>query len=108
MTENQSEPAAVLQEQAQEVEAAAAAADGMTVEEARERQYVPEHDDHGRTPANWTVCILIMVAFTAGTLALIFGQTVVFWISVALIPISLIIGKVMSGMGYGSSGHHES
>lgn len=65
-------------------------------------------DNHGRTPANWTVSIIVMVAFIVGTLGVVLAQPIIFWIGVALIPIGLIIGKVMSGMGYGAGAHHES
>lgn len=101
MSDNQPKEAA-------KIEQAAAEADGLTVEQARERQFTPHHDDHGRTPANWTAAILVTLAFLVGTLGVVFAQPVVFWIGVALIPIALIAYKVLSGMGYGSSGHHES
>lgn len=68
----------------------------------------PPHDDHGRTPANWTVSILVTLAFLVGTIGVILGVPAVFWVGVALIPIALVIGKAMSGMGYGAgsgSGH---
>ncbi len=70
------------------------------------------HDSHGSTPAAWTTVILLMVAFLAGTVGLIFDMIWLFWISVGLAVASLIIGKVMSLMGLGSassrSGSHAS
>lgn len=57
-----------------------------------------EHDNHGRTPANWTGATIITLAFIVGTLGVVIAQPVVFWIGVALIPIGLIVWKVMAGM----------
>jgi hypothetical protein len=56
------------------------------------------HDNHGRTPANWTGSVIIMLAFVVGTLGVVFTQPIVFWIGVALVPVGLIVWKVMSGM----------
>lgn len=60
------------------------------------------HPDHGNTPAAWTVASFVMVAFLVGTIGVVMAKPLVFWIGVALIPIGLIIGKVLSGMGYGA------
>lgn len=69
-------------------------------------QWEPPHDNHGRTPANWTVSIVITLAFLVGTIGVLIGSAVVFWVGVALIPIGLVVGKVMSGMGYGAGSGH--
>jgi hypothetical protein len=57
-----------------------------------------EHDNHGRTPANWTGASIITIAFIVGTLGVVFAQPIVFWIGVLLIPIGLVVWKVMAGM----------
>jgi hypothetical protein len=57
-----------------------------------------EHDNHGRTPANWTGATLITLAFIVGTLGVVFAQPIVFWIGVLMIPIGLVVWKVMAGM----------
>jgi len=62
-----------------------------------------EHDNHGRTPANWTGAIIIMIAFTIGTLGVVMAQPLVFGLGVALVVIGGIAWKVMSGMGYNSN-----
>jgi hypothetical protein len=66
----------------------------------------PHADDHGSTPANWTANVLIVVGFLLGTVGVVMGNRVVLWVGVALIPIGLIVGKLLSGMGYGRP--HES
>lgn len=57
-----------------------------------------EHDNHGRTPANWTGAIIIMIAFFVGTLGVVLAQPLVFWGGVALVVVAIIVWKVMSGM----------
>jgi hypothetical protein len=61
-----------------------------------------EHEDHGSTPAAWTAVAIIMLAFVLGTLAVVLGNWVLFWVAVALVPIGAIIGKVMSMAGLGA------
>lgn len=61
-----------------------------------------EHDNHGQTPAAWTVSILVMLAFAVGTIGVVIAKPIVFWIGAALLPIAAVLGKVMSGMGYGA------
>ncbi len=62
-----------------------------------------EHDNHGKTPANWTGSIIIMIAFTVGTLGVVLAQPLVFWLGVALVVVGIVAWKVMSGMGYNSN-----
>jgi hypothetical protein len=57
-----------------------------------------EHDNHGRTPANWTGAIIVMIAFFVGTLGVVLAQPLMFWGGVALVVVGMIVWKVMSGM----------
>jgi len=57
-----------------------------------------EHDNHGRTPANWTGAIIIMIAFFVGTLGVVLAEPLVFWGGVALVVVGMIVWKVMAGM----------
>ena len=43
------------------------------------------HDNHGRTPANWTGATIIMLAFIVGTLGVVLNTPIMFWVGVALI-----------------------
>ena len=54
-----------------------------------------EDDSHGSTPAAWTAVIIITIAFTSGTAAIIVGNWVLFWVSVALVAIGAIAGRVL-------------
>jgi|GEM_PF-513434 len=58
-------------------------------------------DSHGNTPAAWTTVIIIIIAFTAGTLGIILGNWIIFWASVGLVAVGAVVGKVMQSMGLG-------
>jgi len=59
--------------------------------------------NHGNTPAAWTAVIIGLAAFVVGGIGLMAGSMVVFWSGVALAPLALIVGGVMSRMGLGAS-----
>lgn len=59
------------------------------------------HDDHGSTPAAWTAVIIIIAAFVVGTVAVILGNWVMFWVAAGLVVLGGIVGKVMQAMGLG-------
>ncbi len=58
-------------------------------------------DSHGNTPAAWTTVIIIIIAFTTGTLGIILGNWIIFWASVGLLIVGGVVGKVMQSMGLG-------
>ncbi|MBC7725652.1 MAG: hypothetical protein H7146_13065 [Burkholderiaceae bacterium] len=59
---------------------------------------------HGNSPAAWTSVIIMLVAFTIGTIAFFFELAPVVWASVGLLVIGLIVGLVLARMGYGVGG----
>ncbi|MET4780228.1 DUF6704 family protein [Glaciihabitans sp. UYNi722] len=59
---------------------------------------------HGNSPAAWTAVIIMLVAFTVGTIAFFFDVVIVVWASVGLLIIGLIVGGVLARLGYGVSG----
>jgi hypothetical protein len=61
------------------------------------------HDDHGKTPAAWTVLVIVTAAFIIGTIGLFIGSWVTFWVSVGVLLLGAIIGKVMQAMGLGKA-----
>jgi hypothetical protein len=63
--------------------------------------------NHGSTPAAWVAVFITLIAFVIGGVALVFSPPnwTMFWIGVALLPVALIVGKVMSAMGLGAE--HE-
>ena len=62
---------------------------------------------HGSTPAAWTAVTIVLIAFTLGGVALMIGPSwVLFWASVALLPVAVIVGKIMQAAGVGESEAH--
>ena len=61
------------------------------------------HDDHGNTPAAWTVLVIVTAAFIIGTVGLLVGSWVIFWVSVGGLVLGGIVGKVMQAMGLGKA-----
>jgi hypothetical protein len=59
------------------------------------------HDRHGQTPAAWAAVTIVVVAFFVGTLGVVIGQWVMFWIGVGLVVLGGIVGKVMAMAGLG-------
>jgi hypothetical protein len=60
-------------------------------------------DNHGNTPAAWTAVAVALAGFVVGGIGLMVGNMMVFWIGVALAPVAVIIGAIMSKMGYGAT-----
>jgi hypothetical protein len=66
------------------------------------------HNDHGSTPAAWTAVVIIIIAFTVGTIGVVIANWTVFWIGAALVVVGGVVGKIMQKMGLGAqpeSGH---
>lgn len=59
---------------------------------------------HGNTPAAWTAVVIILVAFTIGTFAFWFDQAWLVWVSAGLAVVGLVVGGIMSRLGYGHGG----
>lgn len=59
------------------------------------------YEDHGSTPAAWTTVVIVILAFTVSTLALILGNWPLFWVGVGMVVLGGIVGKVMAMMGLG-------
>jgi len=59
---------------------------------------------HGNSPAAWTAVIIMLVAFTIGTVAFFFSIAWLVWASAALVLVGLIVGVVLARMGYGVGG----
>jgi hypothetical protein len=71
--------------------------DGMS-----QQQDAPvHHEDHGSTPAAWTVVVLVTIAFIVGTLAIILANWPMFWVGVGILVLGAIAGKVLAMMGFG-------
>ncbi|KDP90044.1 MULTISPECIES: DUF6704 family protein [Clavibacter] len=60
---------------------------------------------HGNSPAAWTAVVIMLVAFTVGTIAFWFAIEPVVWASAVLAILGWITGGVMKKMGFGVDGH---
>jgi len=58
----------------------------------------------GNSPAAWTAVIIMLVAFSIGTVAFFFDVQVMVWVAVALLVIGMLVGYVLKKMGYGVYG----
>lgn len=63
------------------------------------------HDDHGSTPAAWTLVVIITLAFIVATLGVVLGNWPMFWVGVALVPVGAIVGLLMKKAGLGKKAH---
>jgi hypothetical protein len=59
---------------------------------------------HGHSPAAWTAVIIMLVAFTIGSVAFFFEAPVIVWASAGLAVVGLIVGWIMKRAGYGVGG----
>lgn len=59
---------------------------------------------HGHSTAAWTAVIIMLVAFTIGTIAFFLDIAWLVWASTGLLFLGWIIGGIMAKMGYGVGG----
>ncbi len=59
---------------------------------------------HGNSPAAWTAVIIMLVAFTIGTIAFWFEMEWLVWASAGLLVVGALTGLVMTKLGYGVDG----
>jgi hypothetical protein len=64
-------------------------------------------DSHGNTPAAWTGVSVAMIGFLVAGVGLMLKpiDLTVFWIGMAILPISIIVWQVMEKMGMGAAHH---
>ncbi|GAB2514949.1 HGxxPAAW family protein [Paramicrobacterium agarici] len=66
----------------------------------------PESIDpgHGHSPAAWTAVIIMLVAFTIGTVMLFIGQPFGVIAAAGLLVVGLIVGWILKLAGFGVNG----
>lgn len=57
---------------------------------------------HGNTIAAWAAVTLALLGVMIGGIGLMAGSMLWFWIGIILMPIGVVVGMVLSRMGYGS------
>ena len=60
------------------------------------------HASHGNTPAAWAAVTIMLIAFALGSYAMVELNWTLFWISVGLLVVGAIVGKVLQMMGFGA------
>lgn len=63
-----------------------------------------EHDNEGNSPAAWIAVVIMLVAFTVGTIAFWFNVPWVVVASVVLLGVGVVVGQVLKKLGYGVGG----
>jgi hypothetical protein len=58
----------------------------------------------GNSPAAWTAVIIMLIAFSIGTIAFFFNVPFMVWASVGLLIAGALVGFVLKRMGYGVYG----
>jgi hypothetical protein len=61
-----------------------------------------KHVHHGRTVAAWTGSVIALIAFVVGGIAVVLQIWPLFWVSVGLAVVSLIVTVALQRMGYGA------
>ena len=65
----------------------------------------PESDPgHGHSPAAWIAVVIMLIAFSIGTLAFWFDVAWLVWASAGLLVVGAIVGWALAKAGYGVSG----
>lgn len=59
------------------------------------------HENHGNTPAAWTVVFIVTIAFIVGTLGIMMANWVMFWIGAGILVLGAVVGKIMAMAGLG-------
>lgn len=62
-------------------------------------------DNHGNSPAAWTTVTIALASFVVGGIGLMVDSWPVFWVGVALTPVAVVVGYVMTRLGYGTATH---
>mgnify|MGYP006284586299 CR=1 FL=1 len=60
-----------------------------------------EHEDHGSTPAAWTLVVIITIAFIVGTLGVMLGNWTLFWVGAVSLKNRTLVGWLMKKAGLG-------
>ena len=61
-----------------------------------------EHEDHGHTPAAWTLVGIVTVGFTVGGVGVVLSKIPVIIVGAVICVVGIVVGKVMQMMGMGA------
>ena len=61
-----------------------------------------EHEDHGHTPAAWTLVGIVIAGFTVGGVVVIIANIPIVIVGAVICVVGIVVGKVMQMMGMGA------
>lgn len=77
--------------------------------EARRREIGAHTEDHGHSVAAWVGVCTCLVGALIGAFAVIFAVVWLFWVGMAVMAASGLLGKALASRGYGQGGsRHQS
>jgi len=60
------------------------------------------HDNHGQTPAAWTLVVIVLVGCVVSSIAVVMASEVLFFVGLGIAVLGLVVGKVMQMMAGGA------
>lgn len=61
---------------------------------------------HGSNPAAWAVVAVVLAGFMVWGIGMVTGPSwTLVWIGVALVPVGLLVGTILSRLGFGATSH---
>jgi len=61
-----------------------------------------EHEDHGNTPAAWTLVGIVIAGFTVGGIGFIIANIPLVIVAAVICVVGIVVGKAMQMMGMGA------
>ena len=61
------------------------------------------HDNHGQTPAAWTLVVLVLIGCLVSSIAVVLASEAMFFVGLGIAVLGLVVGKVMQMMAGGQS-----
>jgi hypothetical protein len=56
------------------------------------------HEDHGHSPAAWTLVVMVMVGSLVASIAVVAASETGFFIGIGIVVLGCVVGKVMQMM----------
>lgn len=63
-----------------------------------------EEPGHGDSPAAWTAVIVMLIGVAAGTVFFFLHMHIAVWVCAGVVALGLVLGVVLSKLGYGVNG----
>lgn len=72
--------------------------------ETNEKNHIiAEHElGEGHTPAAWICVIIMLVGFLVSAVAMVFSETTIFFVGLAVVCVGLLVGFILKKLGFGS------